>query len=239
MKQNPHHYATLMRLTGPRVATKIQNDYGAGLYYNTAVEMEGKIFKYGIVTLEKLISDLENWDTLYVAGRLHKPTLELVSNDKVTIAQQKNLLSAVLVSLALLTKRNNTNVVVDKQQIYETITSLSYMGDVRMKVGGENKNKVKNIVSANVKGFDELYTPILTSNSQLITTRGDDHYQLNGNWRDHIPHTLRSENCDMEQTISNIVNRSSTTQSLKGILTAGVTKSISYALAKLQKGRSK
>jgi translocator assembly and maintenance protein 41 len=249
MKNNPHHYATMMRLAGPNIATKIQTDYGAGLYYNTMVDMDGKSFKYGIIEMNKLITDLEKWETLYVSGRLHKPVLELVKDERITQAQSKNLLNALMVSLAILSNRNHgkMNVVegqVDLQSLYEMITSISYMGDMRMKVGGENKNKVKNIVSANVKGFDDLYLPILESNSELFSWKADQganyYYKLPSDWHEQLPEQLRLEmrnENDMEQALSRIVNRSSTSQSLKGILTAGLTKSVKYAWAKYQKGR--
>ena len=37
----PHHYSSMMRRFGPKVISSIQQNYGAGLYYNTLVRRYG------------------------------------------------------------------------------------------------------------------------------------------------------------------------------------------------------
>lgn len=46
-------------------------------------------------------------------------------------------------------------------QLYETISSLSYSGDPRMKVG-ENPDKVSNLVRPSLPYFRDLYRPFLS-----------------------------------------------------------------------------
>lgn len=46
------------------------------------------------------------------------------------------------------------------RRVYESLSSLSYMGDIRLGVA-ESPNKVVNIVAGNLSGFDQLYAPAL------------------------------------------------------------------------------
>jgi translocator assembly and maintenance protein 41 len=72
LEKNFHHYSFL-RLGGSDIISKIQQNYGAKVYYNTFVTIENKNIKYGVINFSDLYSDLLNWDTLYVSGRMQKP----------------------------------------------------------------------------------------------------------------------------------------------------------------------
>lgn len=57
-----------------------------------------------------------------------------------------------------------------ERQLYEQITSISYLGDFRMYIGGENPNKVRNIVSKQFQYFKScmiLYCSILSEETIL------------------------------------------------------------------------
>lgn len=61
------------------------------------------------------------------------------------------------------------------EDIYLSICSFSYKGDVRMKFKMENPNKVKNIVSGSRDGLDQLYKPRLTELQKMgIVTLNED-----------------------------------------------------------------
>ena len=61
-----------------------------GVYFNTLVPFEDRVIKYGVVATEKLVTDLLDWDSLYISGRLHKPVrlLVLPSNPDLIQAMQ-------------------------------------------------------------------------------------------------------------------------------------------------------
>ncbi|CAH1790817.1 unnamed protein product [Owenia fusiformis] len=262
--KNAQHYSILKRL-GAKGITSIQDNYGSGVYFNTLVPCEGRIIKYGVIGTKRLITDLLEWDTLYVSGRLHKPVLLYQYTDEIgkelTHAINNNLGSAVHTALLLLPETFT------ELELYMTITGLSYGGDFRMIVG-EDKNKVRNIVEPNIEHFRSLYQHILSKHEKLWWRAND------GVYEQHITHVSQYEhmdalplcliqgmvrhfnktgkNLDVEEVLRilaqdthsddiiksalrKIVQRSSLTQSIKSIFTAGTMKSIKYSGSKLKK----
>jgi len=63
-----------------------------------------------------MIQDLNDWTTLYVAGRLHKVVKLLSTTPEVDLAIQNNLEHAFKVALLMLPE------VFTKQQLFEMIT---------------------------------------------------------------------------------------------------------------------
>lgn len=72
LKQHRAHYAGVAALGSGAVAA-LQDGFGAGVYYNTHVEVAGFKIKYGVVQMDTLVRDLESWETMYLAGRFQKP----------------------------------------------------------------------------------------------------------------------------------------------------------------------
>jgi mitochondrial translocator assembly and maintenance protein 41 len=129
------------------------------------------LFKYGVVQLDHLLDDLKNWRYLYLAGRLHKPTVTITTtgniygddnnnsneNDDGTArilveeAQQlTNLPNALVTALALLQEEEDDDgavaVAADDVNVFTTIASLSYTGDPRVRFGAEDPHKVQSLV---------------------------------------------------------------------------------------------
>ncbi|KAI8984411.1 mitochondrial matrix Mmp37 [Mycotypha africana] len=266
IQQNPHHYSGL-RLLGSGAVSRLQEKVGAGIYFNPYVQVSnGMNIKYGVVSIERLCKDLIDWETLYLAGRMHKPVKILRDDARVRLANQVNLTEAVRVALLTLPEQFN------EEEIFERIAGISYMGDFRMIIG-ENPNKVKNIVKAQMENFHRLYFGLLDDLPNVTILNGGKFQQsynprFRGLMVKKLPKTLydkvlkkytdeavsqnrsipedksvlyeqiaQSEDLNryIESSLSEIIGRTAVTQSMKGILTAGTTKTIRYAGAKLSK----
>ncbi|EWG46143.1 hypothetical protein FVEG_06719 [Fusarium verticillioides 7600] len=153
MKQHRDHYSGLASL-GSGVVSRVQN-WGAGVYFNPYVEVNGMLIKYGVTSIDNLVRDLSSWDSLYLAGRLQKPVKILRDHPRVRLANQHNLIAAVRTALLLLPPQFT------EAELYSTIAGLSYLGDPRMALPTENKSKVTNIVDNNIIHFRRLYAPLV------------------------------------------------------------------------------
>ena len=148
------HYSAIGSL-GSYVVSRMQDDLGAGMWFHPYVTVNGTLIKYGVVNLDTLCTDLSTWTTLYLAGRLQKPVKILRDDPRVRLANQVNLLSAVRTALLLLPESFT------EKDLYATIASISYMGDIRMALPAENKAKVSNIVTHQLPNFRRLYAPLI------------------------------------------------------------------------------
>ncbi|ORY95948.1 mitochondrial matrix Mmp37 [Syncephalastrum racemosum] len=174
MQQNPHHYSGL-RMLGSSLVAHLQDKVGAGVYFNPYVEIDGVLIKYGVVSIDRLCKDLIDWETLYLAGRMHKPVKILRDDARVRLANQVNLTEAVRVALLTLPEKFS------EKELFERIAGISYVGDFRMVVG-ENPNKVRNIVDAQMSHFHRLYYGLL-DDLPNVTSLNDGYYQQNQNPR--------------------------------------------------------
>ena len=154
LSQHRDHYSALGSL-GSYMVSQTQDKFGAGVYFNPFVTVNGTLIKYGVVNLDTLCNDLTQWNTLYLAGRLQKPVKILRDHPNVRLANQFNLLSAMRVALLLLPGEFT------EFDLYSTIGGISYMGDPRMSFSAEDPGKVSNIVSGQMDHFRRLYAPLI------------------------------------------------------------------------------
>ncbi|KAF7503181.1 hypothetical protein GJ744_004251 [Endocarpon pusillum] len=154
LQEHRDHYSPVGSL-GSYAVSKLQDSFGAGVYFNPYVTVNGTLIKYGVVNLDTLCRDLSQWDSLYLAGRLHKPVKILRDNPSVRLANQVNLISAVRTALLLLPPEFT------EEQLYSTIAGISYMGDPRMSLPAEDPKKVLNIVQGQLPNFRRLYAPLI------------------------------------------------------------------------------
>lgn len=157
-KNNPGEYSRFaMQLLRPILHLGTDISYVSDIPYND------NLFKIGVIDKLNFLHDLENWDNFYMAGRTQKPILLVESDDKVKEAIKKNRINAIRTSLIL-----NSSKVFNEKQLFETLCSLSYLGDIRMTLKFENPNKVSNIVSGEFEEFKKIYSDL---NNNLYCTR--------------------------------------------------------------------
>ena len=230
----------------PRVyfnnASKDKLRTGAHICYTSNINYKDDVYKIGVIEKEDVLNDLINWETFYIAGRMQKEMYTVKEDEVIEKANKINQHNALVVSL-LLTDKNDVKL----SDVYETLCSLSYMGDSRKKFKAEDPNKVKKIASGSKDYFDSLY-----KNSNLFII--DDNEKVKINYEllfkeiDKLPSNLKDRINDYDlnnirSVITNyleqIIKSSSSEQTKKGILTTGLTNSISYAHEKLKKGRKR
>lgn len=264
--RNPSHYSFLKYFPNKiGLIVDIQERYGAQIYYNPYVRVGNQTIKYGVIKTDHLIQDLHDWTTLYVAGRLHKPVRMIVNssdrNKDLNSGLSFNRQFAIKAALLQLPESFKSC------DFYRKITQLSYSGDLRM-LFGESKNKVKDIVDAQIEKFDELYLPRLKRMDSVVhnEAKGVFIQDVSPNSimknLEALPKSVRIQICKMHSNtaksiesniiltsvskninvdeivamaIASIVRKSSLSQSLKGVLSAGILKSLKYSQRKLLK----
>jgi mitochondrial translocator assembly and maintenance protein 41 len=166
MHMNPNHYTPLFPLSSSQIAW-FQDKVGARVWYNTLVpigvgSMPQRPMKYGVISSAALSEDLTEWTHLYASGRLHKPVNILKGNMNLERDIVQNREQALAASLLLQQSESFTEL-----DLFMGVAGLSYAGDPRMRVGGENPDKVKNLVSPVVGMYREAYSEPLASLSKL------------------------------------------------------------------------
>uniref|UniRef100_A0A5S6Q956 Phosphatidate cytidylyltransferase, mitochondrial n=1 Tax=Trichuris muris TaxID=70415 RepID=A0A5S6Q956_TRIMR len=264
MRKNGRHYSFL-RFFGARRVARFQTTIPAKLYCNTMVPINGRLIKYSVINTSDCISDLQDWESMYVSGRMHKPVRFIIPPQTGDLKQacSMNLESACYAALLLLPER------FAEEELYEKIASLSYSGDPRMWLA-EDRFKIRNIVKANMQSFSELYSPVLriaTEHTGLIKQGSSFEQSLSAVHVHHLlellpKHVLwrlerwmnrnlssprdmeeviyalsRDLNCTelVEKAIRIIVFQASFCQTAKNVLSAGFYKSVAYGFRKIVK----
>jgi len=264
-EQFKEHYSGLGKMShNPKILSSIQEDYGAKIYYNTFVEIENMKIKYGVISTENLKNDLYNWETLYIAGRMQKPVLTLVENEEIEKAKYSNLKNALKMALLSLPYRqveidekelfliiagfsyqgdfrmkfgenpNKVKNIVDKQikQFHQLYTKIMLEDeDIKsvIRPSGDNNNKWKINSAKRVELLKDLPSnlipQLLLCYSQLINPINDIHeIAVDQDLSDIV-----------NGSIGNIIKGPALSQSIKGIVTAGIFKSTIYSMEKIRK----
>ncbi|KAJ3102200.1 Mitochondrial translocator assembly and maintenance protein 41 [Phlyctochytrium bullatum] len=164
IRQNPSHYSFLKSF-GTNAVALLQDKVGAGVYFNPDVVLntkEGNVrVKYGVVSMDRLIKDLKEWETLYLAGRFQKPVKILRGDSRVKLANDSNLENSIRLALLRLPLEFT------EEDFYKAIVSISYTGDFRMWLA-ENPRKVHNIVHGQIAELRTLYRPVIENCPNIV-----------------------------------------------------------------------
>ena len=244
---NPHHYSGVRNA---RACAVIQNHQ---LPPNKIWQNPGVFFlvtdslKYGVVERERLLHDLQNWSYLYIAGRLHKPTVTVLTDDNILHAQENRNLPGALAAGLLLLERETF----PADLLFHTIASLSYQGDPRMSVGAEDPEKIVKLVqgstAAHLDRWHRLYGPAVgrLEENGILTRATDGHWAWDARspsarqflWHQLPFHTTATTmTTPLATHLSRTVAPPARYQALKGVVTAGPSRSLAYAYRKLTKG---
>jgi mitochondrial translocator assembly and maintenance protein 41 len=287
LERNADHYAAWASYFGPSAIQFVQN-LPPSIYYNVNAPLRGfkipppsisapsaastpasaspvVLYKYGVIAVDHLIDDLQNWSYLYTAGRLQKPVYEIQSiADRMGSTQDPtymrlkaaladNWRHALAAALLDLPERFSD------QELYTSVVSLSYRGDVRMAVG-ENPHKISNIVKApgNLDRFHSMYSAgikTLSDGGYLRVKRLSDSGQPiefsqdlqrhKALVQEHLPGSIKNLMDSYSgptkgpaaalRVAEQIVRTYSFRQTVKGFISLGPITAIAYAARKLVK----
>lgn len=203
-------------------------------------------FKYGVIEVEDFKRGLSTWDNIFMAGRFHKPVLEVLSTDDIRKAISYNRRVALMIACLF------CDPVTTKDKIFNQVCGLSYMGDARMAIA-ENPHKVENIVdgsfdklveiySLDEDYLEEMYNGVVRINHDRILERIN---ELPIYLLEYLK-SMDTDFTDLDLVRINIgefllsKNKvESRAQIMQGVKTNGVIRSIPYAFNKVKKRFSK
>ena len=223
------------------------NSIGTDINYVSNIDYKNNTYKIGVINKNDLSKDLITWDNMYMAGRCQKPISTLKIRDKVKNEIIYNRLNALKIALLL-----NHNKTITEQELYETICSLSYIGDIRMTMHCENPDKIKNIVNGSKIEFREIYNEVNDNlfdiKNNLISTNTDkiltSILDIPESLLKYLHKHMDLNNINIDELNNNIINylkitnfKSSIAQPIKSIIINGTEKSLNYLKEKRKKGK--
>ena len=223
------------------------NSIGTDINYVSNIDYKNNTYKIGVINKNDLSKDLITWDNMYMAGRCQKTISTLKIRDKVKNEIIYNRLNALKIALLL-----NHNKTITEQELYETICSLSYIGDIRMTMHCENPDKIKNIVNGSKIEFREIYNEVNDNlfdiKNNIISTNTDkilnSILDIPDSLLKYLHKHMDLNNINIDELNNNIINylkitnfKSSIAQPIKSIIINGTEKSLNYLKEKRKKGK--
>lgn len=238
IKKNPRDYSFTGKLFF-KYASVSKLKGLTGITYLSNIKEDGSIYKYGTIEKNDLVSYLETWNSFYLPGRFQKRILPIIDSKEIEVANEKNRNAVLLV--ALLTLPMNRNKLID---VYTGICGLSYLGDTRMKFA-ENPRKVLNIVEGSYDSLNEIYGKecpyfkILKDEKIEIAREKiiKDISLLPSGLLEYLENEkdLQVVRKKIISYFTELNKKESSKQTLKGLFTNGIIRSIQYASKKVMK----
>lgn len=257
-ERHPEDFPMIAHLIGSNIRSRLQ-DKKTWFVHTELPTQDGhhqRKIKVGIIEESALVEDLSMWSQFYIAGRMQKPSYLAESTPEIEAALYNQTMKQGL-HMALL--QNSGEEPISLRDLYINLSNLSYTGDTRMRFG-ENKNKVANIVDANLWRFDLMYMKIIgeaQDNGLLVTQSGYikpipwqgnhgllintvEQLPLNiistlpQNWRE-LSHSQIIEIINLK--LAETVKWSSFNQTLLGVLMVSPMVGVKYVAKKLKKAR--
>lgn len=242
IKLNPKDYSLTAKLYFKSASvSKLKGN--TGIVYLSNILEDGSIYKYGTIEEKDLERYLDTWESFYLPGRFQKTILPIIESKKIAKINGKNRESALFTALLTLPDKEEKYKLID---VYTQICGLSYLGDTRMKFA-ENPRKVLNIVEGSYDIFKDIYK---IENAYFKTNKKDEitvDYDKLMKDINKLPKCLLDYLGDLEKLDRNSIREKilayftelnkneSSKQTIKGLYSNGLVRSINYASKKVLK----
>ena len=211
-----------------------------GITYVSNILEDGNIYKYGTIEEGDLVKNLYTWDSFYLPGRFQKTVYPIVENERIKKAIDNNREMALMTASYLLGVNKTT-----QKDIYVMLCGLSYFGDTRMKFA-ENPRKVLNIVEGSFDEYSKMYKLdkyYLKVNDDVVSINHDvikeNIYDLPSGLVGYISDSIDADYSGVREKVLEYFEKTnkkeSLEQTIKGIYTNGIVRSINYGYKKVLK----
>ena len=243
MKLNKKDYSFIGKLFF-RLASPKALKGKTGITYISNIEENGSVFKYGTIEAKDLKKNLSTWKSFYLPGRFQKNVYTIIENKEITELIEKNRENALLVSSFLQPDEEAS-----KKDLLVTLCGLSYLGDTRMK-HFEDPKKVLNIVEGSFDKFNNIYkfdrSYLKPKNEEFEIDKKEIRENLTdlpSELVEYINPYLNEDDALIREKIEKYFEKTnkkeSASQTIKGVGTNGIVRSINYAIEKAKKGRKR
>ncbi len=232
IKKNPKDYS----FSGKLFFKHASNDKlrsGGRITYMTYIPFEGHEYKIGTIEKKDFIDDLKNWSTFYISGRMQKPILVVKASKDINLAIEYNRFAGLLVTALLLGEGEY-----DEEYFYSILAGLSYIGDTRMGIA-ENPDKIMNIVKGSFDFYQETYGSHFDIKDGKIKVKKEKTDKLPDDLKEFLETYQGNIGDGIREFLVNKNKSYSLDQTIKGLFTTGLVKSVKYVHQKLKRKRKK